>query len=170
LCTSYCDGNTGCIGVVWTQGDGISQGECTLISGVETNSIIPFNVENNIGPTIYIKLDRVKTHLRLPNRVVLLSDPAKLAADKFTFGLIYRYWINLRNNDMIIARRGDVRSLNFVPTGIINQSNLTGYYSLVPFTPADITNPDFNFYIQYPDQMLAIPSSWAGLVIYAMYI
>ncbi len=170
ICTNICDETDDCVGVEWTQGDGIDKGACKLFSGIETSSIIPFNNSNNVGPTIYIKLSRVKSHIRIPNRVVLLNDTAKLAANKFEFGFVYRYWTTLRNRDMIIAKKGNVRSIGFVPTGLINQSELTGYYSLQPFVPDDILSDTNNFYIHYPDQLLAVPSSWYGLTLYVMYI
>ena len=56
LCTELCNENEDCIGVVWTQGQGINQGICELFSGVSTNSVIPFNNTRNNVTTLYIKL------------------------------------------------------------------------------------------------------------------
>ena len=172
LCTNLCENVEGCVGVVWTQGENISPGTCTLFSGATTDSLIPFNNVTNNGPNMYIKLDKIIDSIKFPNTVILFNTTSLSATRNMKFGRPYRYWINLENQNMIMVNKGEINIIGsgLVPVGAINQSNLTGYYSLSPFTPDDVQFFNDNFYIHLPGEKLRILASWYGPKIYVMYI
>lgn len=173
-CTELCQQNEDCKGVVWQSSSDFdlatSNGTCTLFQTltVKPGKTVTFDptIENNI----YV---REQGALQFTDRVFIYSGK-----------LLRRFWGRgsrsriidrgqKRTDNLQIAFRGRVYLLTFYPTGALNQTTMTGLYSLNSFSSSDfqtlLQQGGDDVYIVQPGETLVVPFQWWGRSIWVMY-
>lgn len=165
-CTDTCLDTFGCSGVIYRPNEPPGT-QCTMFYqlNVTPGKSIPYPL--GVNEEIYIQNTHI-TDLVHTDRVFLFSGTLPI-----------RHWLSQRSlytspqSNEIIAWSGVVYQLPFFSTGCINGGNLTGVYSLDPFTPSDydtlLNNPTSRVYIHYPSQPLSIPLLWSQNQIWVEY-
>lgn len=143
-CAYLCRNNTACSAYL------DNAGLCTLVTG-------PVDIsENTTGDhQLYVK----------NNQAVNVRNVVFLASGQEAFPKTF--WKAPNNLYFQKLERNKVTSINFVPTYIRNASNLTGIYSVSPFSIHDINNLP-NVYIHQAGTPLAVPFRVSKL--YVLYI
>lgn len=142
-CTSRCQADPACTGVYWrsnievtggviSDSKGTVGGNCTLLTGnisINSGKSIPF--DPNVDSTLYLK--DYDSRPAIPSSVFLIRDNVPL-----------RYWLYDRQvlsaaqeggpSSLLQVQKGRQYQLDFIPTTVINNGNLTGVYSNVPLS------------------------------------
>lgn len=176
LCTTECDNEINCIGVIWDYNNMFSQQtKCYLIEPMDNNSIVLVNPEldaSTLTPIPYIPTQDSNLYIK---NIYNSGNPVFTErVFMYTGTLPFRYWlitnrVSTNQIDLVLFPIGNVINMNFIPRSIINDGGLYGVFTngTVNTTPSFLQSViqfgQTGYVVITPDitdPSTVIPASW----------